>query len=123
MTVETTDAWRGVAAEGAQDITEAGSVFLRRRSRRLLGELLRPYRRIAWLLLLAVLIENAARLSIPWLVQRGIDLGIPPLAGFMASSACSWRHSTPAAAAGAGREAILARRRSPGARAPRRGGR
>lgn len=80
MTVETTDAWRGVAAEGAQDITEAGSVFLRRRSRRLLGELLRPYRRIAWLLLLAVLIENAARLSIPWLVQRGIDLGIPPLA-------------------------------------------
>ena len=26
-----------------------------------------------------MVIENAARLSIPWLVQRGIDLGIPPL--------------------------------------------
>ena len=31
------------------------------------------------LLIAVVVIENAAVLSIPWLVQRGIDLGVPPL--------------------------------------------
>ena len=31
------------------------------------------------LLIAVVVLENAAMLSIPWLVQRGIDLGVPPL--------------------------------------------
>ena len=31
------------------------------------------------MLIIAVVVENAARLSIPWLVRRGIDLGVPPL--------------------------------------------
>jgi ATP-binding cassette subfamily B protein len=71
--------WRGVSAEENDDITERGTVFLRRRSRALLGDLLRPYRRWIWVLIAAVVLENLARLSVPWLVRRGIDLGVPPL--------------------------------------------
>ena len=71
--------WRGVAAEHADEITQRTSVLLKKRSRALLGDLLRPYRRYLWVLILAVVIENGARLSVPWLVKRGIDLGIPPL--------------------------------------------
>ena len=73
------DRWRGVAAEHSDEISERGSLFLRRRSRALLADLLRPYGAFLWVLLLAVLIENAARLSLPWLVHRGIDYGVPPL--------------------------------------------
>ncbi len=44
-----------------------------------MGQLLRPHRRaLGWVLLL-VLIENAARLSVPYLVKEGIDRGIPPI--------------------------------------------
>lgn len=68
-----------MAAEDAEEITAAGTVFLRHRSRRLLRALLWPYRRLLLLLVAVVLVENGARLSIPWLVGRGIDLGLPPL--------------------------------------------
>ena len=71
--------WRGVSAEENDDISHRGSVLLRRRSRALLADLLRPYRRWIWVLIVAVVVENAARLSIPWMVRRGIDLGVPPL--------------------------------------------
>ncbi|HYP46239.1 MAG TPA: ABC transporter ATP-binding protein [Propionibacteriaceae bacterium] len=71
--------WRGVGSESTGDISERGSVFLKRRSRALLGDLLRPYKRAVWWLILIVVIENAARLSVPWLVRRGIDFGVPPL--------------------------------------------
>jgi ABC-type multidrug transport system fused ATPase/permease subunit len=71
--------WRGVSAEEDDGISERGTVFLRRRSRALLGDLLRPYRRWIWVLIAAVVLENLARLSVPWLVRRGIDLGVPPL--------------------------------------------
>ena len=54
-------------------------MLLRRRSRALLGDLLSPYKRWIWVLVVAVVIENAARLSVPWMVRRGIDLGVPPL--------------------------------------------
>jgi len=77
--VDPLDEWRGVGSESTGDISERGSVFLKRRSRALLGDLLRPYRRTVWFLILVVVIENAARLSVPWLVRRGIDLGVPPL--------------------------------------------
>jgi ABC-type multidrug transport system fused ATPase/permease subunit len=45
----------------------------------LLGELLRPYQKMLWLLVAIVVIENAARLSVPYLVHLGIDKGIPPI--------------------------------------------
>ena len=72
-------AWRGVGAEQTEDISEKGTVFLRQRSRRLLGDLLRPYKKLLLMLALLVLLENAARLSVPLLVSRGIDFGVPPL--------------------------------------------
>ena len=81
--------WRGVAAENTRDheIDKSSSLFLRARSRRLLGSLLYPYRRLLWLLGVTVVAENLARLAIPWLVRRGIDKGIPPLmAGGSASA-------------------------------------
>ncbi|SDT40125.1 ABC-type multidrug transport system, ATPase and permease component [Friedmanniella luteola] len=71
--------WRGVSAEGNDDLSTRGTVLLRRRSRALLGDLLRPYHRWIWVLVVAVVLENAARLSVPWMVRRGIDLGVPPL--------------------------------------------
>lgn len=71
--------WRGVGAEGETDIGDQGAGFLRRRSMRLLGALLRPYRRLMIFLVIAVLFENGARLSIPWLVSRGIDHGVTPI--------------------------------------------
>jgi ABC-type multidrug transport system fused ATPase/permease subunit len=71
--------WRGVAAEDIEDTAGAVGIKLRGRSRRLLGSLLRPHRRALLAILVVVLIENAARLSIPWLVKEGIDRGIPPM--------------------------------------------
>jgi ABC-type multidrug transport system fused ATPase/permease subunit len=78
--MSTTTQWRGVAevdeAEAAERMT-AGR--LGGGSRRLLGQLLAPYRKAIWLLVGIVLVENAARLSIPYLVKEGIDTGIPPI--------------------------------------------
>ncbi|WP_152186147.1 ABC transporter ATP-binding protein [Segeticoccus rhizosphaerae] len=76
---ETEADWRGVAAEHQDDIPDAVGLRLKERSRRLLGDLLRPYKSTVLLLVLVVLIENATRLSVPILVQRGIDHGVPPL--------------------------------------------
>jgi ATP-binding cassette, subfamily B, bacterial len=78
--------WRGVAAEGHDDIPDKVSLVLKERSRRLLGSLLRPYKgAIVWILV-AVFIENAARLSVPFLVKEGIDNGIPPIVAGEGSS-------------------------------------
>jgi ABC-type multidrug transport system fused ATPase/permease subunit len=78
--MNTTTEWRGVAevdeAEAAERMT-AGR--LGGGSRRLLGDLLAPYKKAIWLLVGVVLVENAARLSIPYLVKEGIDTGIPPI--------------------------------------------
>ncbi|MDQ3307713.1 MAG: ABC transporter transmembrane domain-containing protein, partial [Actinomycetota bacterium] len=75
----TTKDWRGVAAEDGEEIPDKVSLILKARSRRLLGSLLRPHRRILGWLGVAVLVENAARLSVPYLVKEGIDKGIPPI--------------------------------------------
>jgi ABC-type multidrug transport system fused ATPase/permease subunit len=74
-----TDRWRGVAAENAEEVTAPVSAFLRGRSRRLLGSLLRPHRRA--LLVSGVLIVgfDAASMVGPVLVQQAIDHGIPAL--------------------------------------------
>ena len=79
-TTSTEQNWRGVAADNlGDDITQETSAQLATRSRRLLGDLLRPYSTaIKWLIVIVV-IENAARLSIPYLVKVGIDSGIPPI--------------------------------------------
>ncbi len=71
--------WRGVAAEDADDVTADMGLGLRTRSRRLLGSLLRSHQRALRWLVAVVLVENAARLAIPYLVKIGIDLGIPPI--------------------------------------------
>jgi ABC-type multidrug transport system fused ATPase/permease subunit len=72
--------WRGVAQVDADEAAE------RERAGRftggsgaLLKQLLQPYRKALWVLLAVVLVENAARLSIPYLVKEGIDTGIPPI--------------------------------------------
>ncbi|MFI0424628.1 ABC transporter ATP-binding protein [Spongiactinospora sp. 9N601] len=71
--------WRGVASEAQDEISEQVSVLLRARSRRLLGDLLRPHRRSIALLVAIIVVSNAAALSIPFLVKIGIDEGIPPM--------------------------------------------
>src|SRR5262249_61812976 len=75
----TAQPWRGVAAENVEEVTGKLSALLRRRARRLLTSLLRPYRRqVAWALVLIV-VCNTAALAGPWLVGVAIDRGIPPL--------------------------------------------
>jgi len=71
--------WRGIAAEREEEIPDRLSLLLKARSRRLLGSLLRPHKKALIWLMVVVLIENAARLSVPYLVKEGIDLGIPPI--------------------------------------------
>jgi ATP-binding cassette, subfamily B, bacterial len=68
-----TQAWRGIAAEDADDITASLASLLRLRGRRLLQDLLRPYRARAGLILLLIAIANVAALVGPWLVGVGID--------------------------------------------------
>jgi ATP-binding cassette, subfamily B, bacterial len=75
----TADAWRGIAAEDADQVTGKLSALLRRRGRRLLTSLLRPYRgRVAGTLVL-IITANLAALAGPWLVGLAIDVGLPPL--------------------------------------------
>jgi ABC-type multidrug transport system fused ATPase/permease subunit len=80
-------AWRGVAADddAERTVAEAGDaasvVRLRASSRRLLGSLLRPHRRLLRAVVLLLLIQNAASMAGPYLVKLGIDRGIPPLSG------------------------------------------
>ncbi|MUL64422.1 ABC transporter [Mycobacterium sp. CBMA 234] len=74
-----TESWRGQTVEAAEDLPIDESVSRRREARALLGSLLVPYRYAVLLLGLVVVVENAARLSVPLLVQRGIDHGIPPI--------------------------------------------
>jgi ABC-type multidrug transport system fused ATPase/permease subunit len=66
-------AWRGIAAEEADDISAGLAALLRLRSRRLLGLLLRPQRARAAAILVLIVIANVAALAGPWLVGIGID--------------------------------------------------
>ena len=89
MTTETTDArgpvdettaWRGLAKVDADEAAERMTAGpLGGGSKRLLRELLAPYKRAIQILVAVVLVENAARLAIPYLVKEGIDTGIPPI--------------------------------------------
>ncbi|MBJ7452113.1 MAG: ABC transporter ATP-binding protein [Blastococcus sp.] len=74
-----TQDWRGVATENSDDLPSDAGIFLRARSRRLLGELLRPHRRSLWWLLATVVAQNAAWLAGPLLIGVGIDVAVPAL--------------------------------------------
>src|SRR3954468_9631203 len=71
--------WRGVASEDTDELSASASSFLRGRSRRLLGELLRPHRRALWLLLATITVQNLAWLAGPFLIGVGIDHAVPAL--------------------------------------------
>jgi ATP-binding cassette, subfamily B, bacterial len=72
-------AWRGVAAEKADEVTAGLAALLRERSRRLLGDLLRPHRRAVIITISLIVVESLAALAGPWLVGLAIDNGLPPL--------------------------------------------
>ena len=74
-----TERWRGRLDEHRDDLPIDESISRGREARALLGNLLRPYKWPVALLAVVVVVENAARLSVPLLVQRGIDHGIPPI--------------------------------------------
>jgi ATP-binding cassette subfamily B protein len=74
-----TSAWRGVAAEKADEVSAGLAALLRERSRRLLGDLLRPYRRAVITTIALIVVESLAALAGPWLVGIAIDSGLPPL--------------------------------------------
>ncbi len=71
--------WRGKLDEEPDDLPIDEATPRRREARALLGSLLAPFKMTVGLLALVVVVENAARLSVPLLVQRGIDHAIPPL--------------------------------------------
>jgi ATP-binding cassette subfamily B protein len=71
--------WRGVANEDADDLPDATTVRLRKRSRRLLGILVRPHKRTLWFAVALLLLQNGAAMAGPYLIKVGIDRGIPPL--------------------------------------------
>jgi ATP-binding cassette, subfamily B, bacterial len=73
------DAWRGVAAEKADEVTAGLAALLRERSRRLLADLLRPHRRAVIATISLIVVESLAALAGPWLVGLAIDNGLPPL--------------------------------------------
>ena len=73
MTQTTAPAWRGIAAEDADEITASLATLLRLRGRRLLQDLLRPHRARAGTILLLIVVANLAALAGPWLVGIGID--------------------------------------------------
>jgi ABC-type multidrug transport system fused ATPase/permease subunit len=77
--------WRGIAPDSDAERTDAeapdakSTIRLRASSRRLLGSLLRPHRRVLYLMVVLLLVQQAAAMAGPYLVMLGIDRGIPPL--------------------------------------------
>jgi ATP-binding cassette, subfamily B, bacterial len=71
--------WRGVATEKAEEVSAPLAALLRERSRRLLGDLLRPYRRAVTTTISLIVVQSLAALAGPWLVGIAIDTGLPPL--------------------------------------------
>jgi len=68
-----TQSWRGIAAEEAVEVSKGLSLLLRRRSRALLADLLRPHRRTVAAIILLVLTGNLAGLAGPWLIGVAVD--------------------------------------------------
>jgi ATP-binding cassette subfamily B protein len=77
--VTTPAVWRGIATEDVEEVGAGLAALLRRRSRRLQSDLLRPHRRGLILIGTAITVASLAALAGPWLVGIAIDSGIPPL--------------------------------------------
>jgi ABC-type multidrug transport system fused ATPase/permease subunit len=77
MSAGTVEQWRGVASETPDDVSSALSALLRRRTRALLGDLVRPHRGPVGVYTAAIVLSVAASMAIPALVGAGIDRGIP----------------------------------------------
>jgi ABC-type multidrug transport system fused ATPase/permease subunit len=71
--------WRGRLDEEPDDLPIDEARPRRAEARALLVSLLAPFKMTVGLLAFVVVVENVARLSVPLLVQRGIDHAIPPL--------------------------------------------
>jgi len=71
--------WRGIATEQVDEVSAPLAALLRKRSRRLLTDLLRPYRRGLTRTAAAIVVASLCLLAGPWLVGIAIDSGIPPL--------------------------------------------
>ncbi len=76
---EMVDGWRGVNIDENEEVTGGLAGLLRSRSRALLADLTRPHHRALAISSLLIAISIGCHLAMPWLVQRGIDDGIPPL--------------------------------------------
>ncbi|HXY44359.1 MAG TPA: ABC transporter ATP-binding protein [Acidimicrobiales bacterium] len=70
------EAWRGIAAEEVEEVPQAWTGLLRRRTRHLIASLGAPHRRAIILLGLAIFVSNLAGTAVPYLVGLGIDRGI-----------------------------------------------
>lgn len=76
----TVSQWRGRFDDQQDDNLPIDEKQPRRReAKALLWDLLRPFKTAVYILAVVVVIENAARLTVPLLIQRGIDHGIPPI--------------------------------------------
>jgi ATP-binding cassette, subfamily B, bacterial len=73
MTQLVTQDWRGIAAEDIDELPKGVSLLLRRRSRALLADLLRPHRRTVVRIAISILAFNLAVLAGPWLVGVAVD--------------------------------------------------
>ena len=73
-----TEAWRGKKEEIEQE--QDATVALRPASRKLLVELIAPYKWVGLGLAIAVIAESLASLAIPYFVQQVLDVGMPQLA-------------------------------------------
>ncbi|HEX9032357.1 MAG TPA: ABC transporter ATP-binding protein [Streptosporangiaceae bacterium] len=69
----TAQAWRGIAAEEVSEVSRGLSLLLRKRSRALLVDSLRPHRRTVLVIGLLVLTANLAGLAGPWLIGITVD--------------------------------------------------
>ncbi|MFC9893037.1 ABC transporter ATP-binding protein [Nocardia sp. NPDC127579] len=67
--------WRGIASED-KEVTATGNLVLAERSRRLLLELIRPYRGRAILALVLIVVDNAAKVAGPLFIAYGLDTAI-----------------------------------------------
>ena len=70
------DGWRGVAAEEVDELPAEVSALMRRRSRRLLWSLVRPYRGRLLAAVALILVRSGGTLLIPYLVGQAIDRGV-----------------------------------------------
>jgi ATP-binding cassette, subfamily B, bacterial len=77
QTRQSLDDWRGVGAEENDDVSAKGGIFLRARSRRLLGSLMRPHRRALLVATVLIIVVTGFEMCAPYLVSVGIDDGMP----------------------------------------------